>query len=338
MTIASELLWQLAPPLVFATDAPGGRGHVGARYDNGGDALDYAINDGILHLGVFDAMGHGLAAAGVAAFALSAYRHSRRRARAAGDLCRDGRGGRRAVPGRALVTAVIANSTLDRAPAWISAGHPPPLVIRDGRLSRTLTARRPRRWASSWRARPVVAEESLGARRPAAALHGRPDRGAAPDGQMFTVEGLGEFIEREAAAGQTAPETLRRLRHAILDRQPRPAQGRRHRAARRVAPGAEADLLPQTAQRHVPTASAHPTAPGSGSQTWRRRRFAHRHDAVQLRGVRLHRPVPAAVDHVLHGLPTARTAASTYQRAHRCSALRRPPKRCRDLAAQLGGS
>ena len=30
------------------------------------------------------------------------------------------------------------------------------------------------------------------------------------NGEMFTVLGLGEFVEREAAAGQTAPETLRR--------------------------------------------------------------------------------------------------------------------------------
>jgi hypothetical protein len=35
-----------------------------------GDALDYAVNDGLLYVGIFDAMGHGLAAAGVAAFAL----------------------------------------------------------------------------------------------------------------------------------------------------------------------------------------------------------------------------------------------------------------------------
>jgi serine/threonine protein phosphatase PrpC len=38
-----------------------------------------------------------------------------------------------------------------------------------------------------------------------------------PDGRLFGVEGLSRFIEREAAAGQTTPETLRRLRHAIID-------------------------------------------------------------------------------------------------------------------------
>jgi serine phosphatase RsbU (regulator of sigma subunit) len=37
-----------------------------------------------------------------------------------------------------------------------------------------------------------------------------------PDGRLFTVERLGEFVERQAAAGRPAPETLRRLREAII--------------------------------------------------------------------------------------------------------------------------
>ena len=73
MTIASELVWGLAPPLVFATDGLALAAMLEPCYDNGGDALDYAVNDRMLHVAVFDAMGHGLAAAGVAAFALSAY-------------------------------------------------------------------------------------------------------------------------------------------------------------------------------------------------------------------------------------------------------------------------
>jgi serine phosphatase RsbU (regulator of sigma subunit) len=39
-----------------------------------------------------------------------------------------------------------------------------------------------------------------------------------PDGELFSAERLGEFIERQAAAGQAAPETLRRLREAIIQR------------------------------------------------------------------------------------------------------------------------
>ena len=32
-------------------------------YEIGGDAFDYAVNEGVLHLAVFDAMGHGLTTA-----------------------------------------------------------------------------------------------------------------------------------------------------------------------------------------------------------------------------------------------------------------------------------
>ena len=78
MSLASELAWGLAPPLVFATDDLALAGMLEPAYDNGGDAFDYALNGRTLHLGIFDAMGHGLAAAGAAAFAVSAYRHSRR--------------------------------------------------------------------------------------------------------------------------------------------------------------------------------------------------------------------------------------------------------------------
>ena len=38
------------------------------------------------------------------------------------------------------------------------------------------------------------------------------------DGTLFTVERLAEFIERQAGSGEAAPETLRRLREAIIER------------------------------------------------------------------------------------------------------------------------
>jgi hypothetical protein len=69
-TIAAELAWTLAPPLLFATEGLSVAALLEPCYDNGGDALDYVLNGRTLHLGVFDAMGHGLAAVGVAAFAI----------------------------------------------------------------------------------------------------------------------------------------------------------------------------------------------------------------------------------------------------------------------------
>jgi hypothetical protein len=250
MTIASELLWQLAPPLVFATERLVVAGMLEPCYDNGGDALDYAVNEGVLHVGVFDAMGHGLAAAGVAAFALSAYRHSRRRGyglletyAAMDDAVGD------QFPDERYVTAVIGQLDLEAGRlSWISAGHPPPLIIRDGRLSRTLTAPPAAPLGIPLEGPPaVVTEESL---QPGDLLLLYTDgltEARHPDGQMFTLLGLGDFIEREAAAGQTAAETLRRLRHAIVDRQPGQLKDDATAVLVEWRRGAEADLLPRTA-------------------------------------------------------------------------------------------
>jgi hypothetical protein len=251
MTIASELLWQLAPPLVFATDRLVLAGMLEPCYDNGGDALDYAVNDGVLHVGVFDAMGHGLPAAGVAAFALSAYRHSRR---AGCGLLETYAAMDGAVldqfPGDRYVTAVIAQLHLETGRlTWVSAGHPPPLVIRDARLTRTLTA-------------PPAVPLGIPLEGPAAELGEETlepgdllllytdglTEARQRNGKMFTVAGLGEFIEREAAAGQTAPETLRRLRHAIVERQPGQLKDDATAVLIEWRRGAEVDLLPPTAR------------------------------------------------------------------------------------------
>jgi hypothetical protein len=44
-------------------------------------------------------------------------------------------------------------------------------------------------------------------------------RGAHPRGNRFSFEDVSGYIEREAAAGQSAPETLRRIRHAFIGRE-----------------------------------------------------------------------------------------------------------------------
>lgn len=63
---------------------------------------------------------------------------------------------------------------------------------------------------------------------------------------MFTIERLSEFIEREAAAGQTAPETLRRLRHAIIGREGTALRDDATALLLEWRGDREADLMPQT--------------------------------------------------------------------------------------------
>ena len=72
--------------------------------------------------------------------------------------------------------------------------------------------------AGWWRGRGVSFRETSAQRRPSGATSAADCRAPAPDGQLFSVERLAEFIERQAANGLPAPETLRRLRAAIIER------------------------------------------------------------------------------------------------------------------------
>jgi Stage II sporulation protein E (SpoIIE) len=249
MTLASELVWELVPPLVLASDDFVLSALLEPCYDIGGDAFDYALSDGVLHVAVFDAMGHGLPAAGMASLALSAYRHSRRNgdgpavAYAAIDaaLAEQGLASR-------FVTALIAE--LDLATGglrWVSAGHPAPLLLRGGRLVKALNvAPAPPLALQLAAGPPVEGRESLEPGDMVLLYTDGLTEARRPGGELFSVERLGEFIEREAASGRAAPETLRRLREAIIER----GAGALHDDATAVLVewrrGTERSLLPDT--------------------------------------------------------------------------------------------
>jgi serine phosphatase RsbU (regulator of sigma subunit) len=221
MTVASELLWSLVPPLVSATDDFVLGGLLEPCYDMGGDALDYALDGDVLHLAVFDAMGHGLAAAGVAAFALSAYRRSRAESEGLAETyAAIDEAVAEQYPADRFVTAVLAQLDVRSGRLrWLSAGHPPPLLLRGTRLVKTLDL--PPRPPMGMRLGGGPAGEGEEALEPGDMVLLYTDgltEARRPGGELFTVERLGEFIERQAAAGQAAPETLRRLREAIIER------------------------------------------------------------------------------------------------------------------------
>jgi serine phosphatase RsbU (regulator of sigma subunit) len=222
-TIASELIWELTPPLVFATDDLVVAGMLEPAYDNGGDALDYTLNGDVLHLAVFDAMGHGLPAAGLATFALSAYRHSRRRGY---DLIETYKTMDAAIgeqfPGDGFVTGLVAELDVGTGVlTWLAAGHPPPLLIRDDRRARSLAAipATPLGVPESATG-PVAAQESLEPGDMLLLFTDGLTEARLESGRRMGVDGLREFVEREAAAAQTSPEMLRRLRHAVVAAHP----------------------------------------------------------------------------------------------------------------------
>lgn len=101
----------------------------------------------------------------------------------------------------------------------MSAGHPAPLLLRGGRLIKALELPpSPPLGLLLADGAPAVGRESL---EPGDLLLAYTDgltEARRPDDALFTVERLGEFIERQASTGQPAPEVLRGLREAIIER------------------------------------------------------------------------------------------------------------------------
>jgi serine/threonine protein phosphatase PrpC len=220
-TAAAELIWHLLPSLTAGTDRFVLAGLVEPSYEVGGDAFDYALSETTAHLAIFDAVGHSLASGIVAATALAASRSTRRnggslfaQATAIDDAVIEAFGDR-----NHFITGVLAE--LDLASGrlrYIAAGHPCPLLMRDGKVVKTLTGgRRPLFGLAT--GDMAAAEEFL---EPGdwLILHTDGITEARDEaGNFFGEARLIDFLRREAASSHPPPETVRRLVHAVLRHQ-----------------------------------------------------------------------------------------------------------------------
>ncbi len=223
MSIASELLWQQLPPLTSSCDRAVVTAVLQPCYEVGGDGFDYAVDGGRAHLLVLDAMGRGLRAGLACAVALAAVRTTRRAGRGLYDQARAADAALvEQFPDSRFATAVLAEMQLDTGRLrYINAGHPRPLLLRGGRLVRELDGgRRMPLGVDDPAVR--VAEEVL---EPGDRLLFYTDgvtEARAPGGDRFGVPRLVDLVEQHADAGLPAPETLRRLAHAVTEHQAGP--------------------------------------------------------------------------------------------------------------------
>jgi hypothetical protein len=231
-TSAAELVWQLLPPLTASTSEFEVAGLVEPSYSVGGDAFDYALGEGVASLAIFDAAGHSLLSGMVAAAALSAYRAARRsgaglyeQARAIDDTVGD-----LFARTSCFVTGVLVE--LDTAAGrlrYLTAGHPAPLLVRNGRVVGVLDgAHRALFGISAARNIPAsgaegavirIGEQSL---QPGDWLLLYTDglvEARNRDGEYFGEDRLVDLLRREIASGHPAQEVLRRLVHAVIDHQ-----------------------------------------------------------------------------------------------------------------------
>ena len=222
MTVGAELQWTLLPPLTFATRGlvvgrRGGallrrrRGQLRLRGGGPGRAPGRARRDGPrahrrLHL-----RGRGVGVPGGPPAG----------AGSAGDVRGGGWTMRAEFAGERFATAVLARLDLDTGRlAWVNAGHPAPLLLRGGKAVRPLRARPATPLGMPVDTGPVtVGTEGLQPGDRVLFYTDGVTEARTADGDFFTAERLAEFLERQAAAGLPTPETLRRLRLAILAHQ-----------------------------------------------------------------------------------------------------------------------
>jgi serine phosphatase RsbU (regulator of sigma subunit) len=220
LSLAAEMQWELLPPPTFGTERVVITGGLEPAYDVGGDSFDYAVNGDTADLLVIDSVGHGLPAAVLASVAISAYRHARRNMLDLPEIAAEVNAAVAGqFPGSQFATAVIARLDIDTGRLrWINAGHPEPLILRGSSLVQ-LPHHAPSRPLGLQEDRPLCGETRL---EPGDRLLLHTDgitEARSPDGEFFGEQRLADFVLSASAAGDRAPETVRRLMRSVLAHQ-----------------------------------------------------------------------------------------------------------------------
>ncbi len=237
MALQAELVWAFLAPRTFATDQVMVAATLEPAYEVGGDAYDYSLIGDRLHVCLFDAVGHDLAAGLMASVAMASCRSTRRSGGTLQDIVvRADHAIARQFDDSRFVTALLCDLNVVTGQfSWIPCGHPPPLLIRGNKVVKEL-ARRPQLPLGMPELDPA---QSRG-------IYGLPPRddddllayterlelgdrvllytdgvseGRAADGSRFGVDRLSDFVIRHSQSGTPAPEMLRRLNRAVTEYQ-----------------------------------------------------------------------------------------------------------------------
>ncbi|MEV6552405.1 PP2C family protein-serine/threonine phosphatase [Streptomyces sp. NPDC051597] len=191
-------------------------------YEIGGDAFDHSLTQSTLHAAILDAMGHDLASGLTTSVALAGCRNARRAGAGLLDLVEtiDQALGQW-LPDK-YCTGILTQLDLATGVfSWCNCGHPPPLLIRDGRVVDGALERTPQppmglpaRFSTEPRAVHEITLEP--GDRVLFYTDGVTEARTAGGGE-FGIDRFTDSIILATAAGELAAETLRRLIHSILD-------------------------------------------------------------------------------------------------------------------------
>jgi len=218
MSLEAELQRANLPPVALVTPRVAVAGMLLPAYAVAGDTFDYALDADMLHVAVIDSVGHETVSSLVSHLVQGSLRNSRRSgidlpaAYAAADAAVA-----RVFPDVRFATAAFGGLDLDTCRfAWVSAGHPPPLLLRNGKVIGELptTQMVPIGLGGG----PAVVNEA--GLEPGDSLLVYTDgvtEGGAPGGERFGLDRLADLLARVVVEVLPPAERVRRLVNAVLE-------------------------------------------------------------------------------------------------------------------------
>ncbi|WTV73100.1 serine/threonine-protein phosphatase [Streptomyces sp. NBC_00028] len=222
MQLPSEMLRAFLPPRTIGNARVVSTAVLEPAYEIGGDAFDHALTETTLHATVFDAMGHNLASGLTSALSLAACRNARRIGADLPELVQTVDEALAQWLPDQFCTGILAQ--LDLASGvlrWCNCGHPAPLLIRDQQMMEDALEREADPplglpFLLSDRDRRIHEVTLQPGDRVLLYTDGVTEARTL-HGELFGLQRFADYVIRATAAGELAPETLRRLIHSILD-------------------------------------------------------------------------------------------------------------------------
>lgn len=218
LSIAAELQWDLLPPLTCSTDRVSVSGFLEPAYSIGGDSFDYALNHDTMEFAIVDALGHGLNAVMMSVAAINSFRNARRERnglhaayQSTGEVIEAQFGDEN------FVTAQLGSLALDTGElSWLNAGHPLPLLVRDGSFTGELECRASLPMGVGGSVAEIATVKLQPRDRVLFYTDGVTDT-QAEGGERFGVPRLADFMVRATLDGVSPAETVRRFSAQIMD-------------------------------------------------------------------------------------------------------------------------
>jgi hypothetical protein len=234
MSLQAEMIWALLPPRAFATERVLLSAFLEPAYEAGGDGFDYSMLGDRLHVSIFDALGHNLAAGLLTSVCMASCRSTRRSGD--GSLAQIAVRADQAIVRQfgdyRFVTALLAELDVGTGLlTWVCRGHPAPLLIRGNQTVTEFTRPPELPLGLSFVDKPgagdsadddddtsidvTVHTEQLEPGDRVLFYTDGVTEGHTTGGAPFGVQRLGDFIIEHTAAGTPAPEMMRQLNHEI---------------------------------------------------------------------------------------------------------------------------